>query len=65
VVREDDQDYVFVKLSDYEYRMVSVKLGSEGKGFRPVIAGLTEGQNIAVTGAYHLNTERKRQLTSR
>ena len=43
--------------------MVAVKLGPEGKGFRPVISGLKAGQEIAVDGAYHLNTERKRQLS--
>jgi cobalt-zinc-cadmium efflux system membrane fusion protein len=43
--------------------MVPVKLGPEGKGFRPVISGLKEGQEIAIEGAYHLNTERKRQLS--
>ncbi len=64
VVREDnhDHDHVFVKLDDELYRMVPVKLGPEGKGCRPVISGLKEGQEIAVHVAYHLNTERKRQL---
>ena len=63
VVREDNHDHVFVRLDDDLYRMVAVKLGPEGKGYRPVISGLKEGQEIATEGAYHLNTERKRQLT--
>lgn len=63
VVREDNHDHVFVRLDDDLYRMVPVKLGPEGKGYRPVISGLKEGQEIAVEGAYHLNTERKRQLS--
>jgi len=63
VVREDNHDHVFVRLDDDLYRMVAVKLGPEGKGFRPVISGLKEGQEIATEGAYHLNTERKRQLS--
>ena len=63
IVREDNHDHVFVRLDDDLYRMVPVKLGSEGKGFRPVISGLKEGQEIAIEGAYHLNTERKRQLS--
>ena len=62
VVREDNHDHVFVRLDDDLYRMVPVKLGPEGRGYRPVISGLKEGQEIAVEGAYHLNTERKRQL---
>ena len=63
VVREDNHDHVFVRLDDDLYRMVPVKLGPEGKGFRPVLSGLKEGQEIAIEGAYHLNTERKRQLS--
>ena len=63
IVREDNHDHVFIRLDDDTYRMVPVKLGPEGKGFRPVISGLKEGQEIATSGAYHLNTERKRQLS--
>lgn len=63
VVREDNHDHVFVRLDDDLYRMVPVKLGPEGRGYRPVISGLNEGQEIAIDGAYHLNTERKRQLS--
>lgn len=62
VFREDNHDHVFVRQADDRYRMVAVKLGPEGKGYRPVISGLTEGEEIAIDGAYHLNAERKRQL---
>ena len=63
VVREDNHDHVFVRIDDDLYRMVPVKLGPEGRGYRPVISGLKDGQEIAIDGAYHLNTERKRQLS--
>ncbi len=63
VFREDNHDHVFVREEDDVYRMVTVKLGPEGKGYRPVLWGLKEGQEIAINGAYHLNTERKRQLS--
>ncbi|MES2585631.1 MAG: efflux RND transporter periplasmic adaptor subunit [Pseudomonadota bacterium] len=63
VIREDNHDHVFIKEDDETYRMVAVKLGPEGKGYRPIISGIKEGQEIAVNGAYHLNTERKRQLS--
>jgi cobalt-zinc-cadmium efflux system membrane fusion protein len=43
--------------------MVMVKLGPEGKGFRPVISGLKAGTEIVIKGAYHLNAERKKQLS--
>jgi cobalt-zinc-cadmium efflux system membrane fusion protein len=63
VFREDNHDHVFIREQQDVYRMVPVNLGPEGKGFRPVISGLKEGQEIAIIGAYHLNAERKRQLT--
>ena len=63
VVREDNHDHVFIRIDDDLYRMVPVKLGPEGKGYRSVISGLKDGQEIAIDGAYHLNAERKRQLT--
>jgi len=63
VIREDNHDHVYVRVDDDLYRMVPVKLGPEGRGFRPVISGLKEGQEIVIDGAYHLNTERKRQLS--
>ncbi len=63
VFREDNQDHVFIRQDDNRYRMIPVKLGSEGRGYRPVISGLDDGQEIAIDGAYHLNTERKRQLS--
>lgn len=63
VIREDNHDHVYIRVDDDMYRMVPVKLGPEGRGFRPVISGLKEGQEIVIDGAYHLNTERKRQLS--
>jgi cobalt-zinc-cadmium efflux system membrane fusion protein len=63
IVREDNNDYVYVREDDDRYRMVQVKLGPEGKGFRPVQSGLKEGAEIVIQGAYHLNTERKKQLS--
>lgn len=63
VIREDNYDHVFVREDEDTYRMVAVKLGPEGKGYRPVISGLKEGQEIAINGAFHLNAERKRQLS--
>ena len=63
VIRQDNHDHVFIREDEDTYRMVTVKLGPEGKGYRPVISGLKEGQEIAVNGAFHLNAERKRQLS--
>ncbi len=63
VIREDNQDYVFVRSDDDRYRMVAVKAGPEGKGMRPILSGLKDGEEIAIEGAFHLNAERKRQLS--
>ena len=63
VIREDNHDHVFIREDEDTYRMVTVKLGPEGRGYRPVISGLKDGQEIAINGAFHLNTERKRQLS--
>lgn len=63
VIRQDNHDHVFIREDADTYRMVAVKLGSEGKGYRPVVSGLKEGQEIAINGAFHLNAERKRQMS--
>jgi len=63
VIREDNQDYVFIRSDDDRYRMVVVKAGPEGKGMRAILSGLKEGEEIAIDGAFHLNAERKRQLS--
>jgi cobalt-zinc-cadmium efflux system membrane fusion protein len=63
VVRDDNTDHVFVKINNETYKMVHVKVGPEGKGQRPIYSGIEPGQVIVVKGAYHLNTERKRQLS--
>ncbi len=60
VVREDNRDYVFVQVSQTDYRLVPVKLGDESNGVRPVASGLQAGQPIVVEGGFHLNNERKR-----
>ena len=60
VVRENDKDHVYVLKSENHYRLTPVELGAASAGLRPVIKGLTEGTQIVVDGAFHLNNERKR-----
>ena len=60
VVREGNQDYVFVEQPDGGFRLTRVDLGAERKGKRPVLAGLTGGELIVMDGAFHLNNERRR-----
>ncbi|MEX8194319.1 efflux RND transporter periplasmic adaptor subunit [Comamonas guangdongensis] len=60
VVRENDKDHVYAKKAENHYRLTPVELGAASGGQRPVLKGLSEGAQIVVDGAFHLNNERKR-----
>ncbi|MDR3004968.1 MAG: efflux RND transporter periplasmic adaptor subunit [Acidovorax sp.] len=60
VVRENDRDHVFVQQAENRYRLTPVELGVASAGMRPVLKGVSEGAQIVVDGAFHLNNERKR-----
>lgn len=59
VVRELNQDYVFVSLTDNTFQRVPVELTKEVANLRPVLNGLTIDQRIVTSGAFHLDSERK------
>ncbi len=59
VVRELNQDYVFVAVSDNQFQRVPVQLDKEVANLRPVLQGLTIDQRIVISGAFHLDSERK------
>lgn len=61
VVRENDEDHVFVAEGDSAFRLLKVKLGPEQGGIRVVQSGLKGGEKLVVDGAFHLNNERNRQ----
>ncbi len=61
VVRENDEDHVFVAEGDAAFRLLKVKLGPEQGGIRVVQSGLKGGERLVVDGAFHLNNERNRQ----
>lgn len=61
VVRENDEDHVFVGEADGTFRLVKVKLGPEQGGVRALQAGLKGGEKLVVDGAFHLNNERNRK----
>lgn len=61
VVRENNEDHVFVAVGDGRYRLTAVKLGPEFEGRRVVLSGLREGETVVAGGAFHLNNERKRK----
>ncbi|WP_150429688.1 efflux RND transporter periplasmic adaptor subunit [Dechloromonas sp. CZR5] len=61
VVREGDDENVFVAVEDGSYRLVKVKLAPEQGGRRVVLSGLKGGEKLVIEGAFHLNNERNRQ----
>ncbi len=61
VVREQNKEHVFVKLSDKVFRLVPVTLEQANEtGLRAISSGLTGDESIVTNGAFHLNTERQR-----
>lgn len=61
VVRENDEEHVFVAEGEQNFRLVRVKLAPEQGGKRVVLAGLKGGEKLVVDGAFHLNNERNRK----
>ena len=60
VVRDNDQDYVFVQTAPSRFELRAVRLGQEDGGLRPVLEGLKNAEMIVADGAFHLNNERLR-----
>ena len=61
VVRENDEDHVFVAQEDGSFRLTRVKIGPEQAGQRVVLSGLKGDEKLVVDGAFHLNNERNRK----
>lgn len=61
VVRDSDADNVFVEVAAQQFRLTPVRLGPDMDGKRAVLSGLKPEQRILVSGAFHLNNERKRK----
>ena len=61
VVRENDEDHVFIAIGDGAFRLTKVKLGPEQAGKRVVVSGLKGEEKLVVDGAFHLNNERNRK----
>ncbi|MDR3391382.1 MAG: efflux RND transporter periplasmic adaptor subunit [Sulfuriferula sp.] len=61
VVRENNQDYVFIQIKPGQFKLTEVRLAPEVNGLRPVISGVKLGDPVVVDGAFHLNNERNRQ----
>ncbi len=61
IVRENDKNYVFVKIAANKYRLREVAIGDDYQGMVAVENGLDSGETIVSEGAFHLNNERKRK----
>lgn len=61
VVRENDQDHLFVVEGEGSFRLLKVKLGVEQGGQRVVLSGLKGTETVVIEGAFHLNNERNRK----
>jgi cobalt-zinc-cadmium efflux system membrane fusion protein len=60
VVREENQDHVFVQTAANTFVLRPVALGEEWQDLRVLKDGVEPGENIVLDGAFHLNNERKR-----
>jgi len=61
VVRENNQDNVFVQTAANTFVLRSVILGLEYRSYRVLESGIGEKDRIVLNGAFHLNNERKRR----
>lgn len=61
VIREANQDHVFVQTGPAEFRLQRVGLGEQDGAVRPVISGVVPGDRVVAAGAFHLNNERLRK----
>jgi membrane fusion protein, heavy metal efflux system len=61
VVRDGDADKVFVEVGPKQFRLTPVRLGPDMDGKRAVLSGIKAEQRVLVSGAFHLNNERKRK----
>lgn len=60
VVREDNQDHVFVETAPDTFVLRKVDLADDEGDLRVVLSGVTRADKIVTNGAFHLNNERKR-----
>jgi len=62
VVREENDDYVFVQTQPDTFVLRRAKLGMEYRDVRVIEDGVRPGEKIVLDGAFHLNNERKRRM---
>lgn len=60
IIRDNDQDFIFVQSAENRFELRPVSLGREESGVRQLLNGLKNDEKIVVEGAFHLNNERLR-----
>ena len=60
VVREGNDDCIFVQTAPNTYLLRPVSLGEDFGQKRVVLEGVQPGEKLVMEGAFHLNNERKR-----
>lgn len=60
VVRDGNDELVYVEMPGSKFRLTKVRLGAESDGMRVVQNGVKAGDRVVVDGAFHLDNERKR-----
>jgi cobalt-zinc-cadmium efflux system membrane fusion protein len=61
VVREGNDEYVFVQEDANRFRLRAVALGAEVEAGRVLVDGVKPGEKVVLAGAFHLNNERRRR----
>ena len=64
VVREGDQECVFVQLAPDVFVLRPVRIGAEHGNRKTLLEGVRPGEKIVTEGAFHLNNERRRRSLS-
>ncbi len=61
IVREADQEHVFVQVASDTFALRPVKIGGEFGSSKALLEGVRAGEKIVIDGAFHLNNERRRR----
>jgi cobalt-zinc-cadmium efflux system membrane fusion protein len=61
IVRENEQDHVFVASAPKTFTLQPIQLGTEFKSCRPLTGETILDRPIVLDGAFHLNNERRRR----
>jgi membrane fusion protein, heavy metal efflux system len=61
IVREGNEENVFVQTGPRSFALRKVRLGGEHGDGQILLEGLEENSRIVMDGAFHLNNERRRR----